>query len=213
VNNQKYTSILLDHSSQIKRLWKLVFILASAVVLLTIFIFTLKKNEKTIIVPSSFNKPFSVTGTEYSNEYKEQMAKYVLQLLLTFQPNNVKYQFNEVLRYVHPSAYATMRAKLSTEASQIVTNGSSSVFYISSITTDGNTVSIKGELVGSVGDQIVSRQTNEFKVTISTQDGFYIMGWAKVIPDGTLQPEADPANQSSAPKEDFLGKPNQPVAQ
>ena len=212
MKNQTYTSILFDHANQIKRLWFLVFILSAVIGGLLIMVFTLNKNEKTIVVPSGFDKPFTVRGSEYSNEYKEQMAKYVMQLLLTFQPNNVKYQFNEVLRYVHPNAYAALRTKLATEAEKIVTDGSSSVFYITNITTDGNTVNVKGEVVGSIGDQIVTRQVSEFKIEISTTNGFYIMGWAKVLQDGQLQTAAAPANQSSGAQEDFLGNKNQPAA-
>lgn len=201
MNQQKYTSVLMDHSGQIKRLWLLVGGLVAAIVLLVILVFSLNKNEKTIVVPAGFDKPFTVRGNEYSNEYKEQMVSYVLQLLLNFQPTNVKYQFNEVLRYVHPSAYSTLRQKLSGEAQTIITDGASSVFYTSSIATDANEVIAKGELVGSVGDRVVSRKTVSFKMMIDTNGGFYIMGWSKVLNDG-----AEPSSEEET-KGDVLGEP------
>jgi type IV conjugative transfer system protein TraE len=86
-------------------------------------------SEKTVIVPSSFNKPFSVKGNDYSNEYKEQVALFIMDNLLTFQPSNAKYQFGEVLRWVHPNNYPTLKAKLNAEARKIIADSSSSVFY------------------------------------------------------------------------------------
>ncbi|MDT1913665.1 conjugal transfer protein TraE, partial [Acinetobacter baumannii] len=107
---------------------------------LTIIVFILsaklyktENNEKTIIVPSSFNKPFSVKGNEYSNEYKEQVVLFVLNNLLTFQPSNAKYQFGEVLRWVHPKDYPTLKAKLNAELRKIIADSSSSVFYINGV--------------------------------------------------------------------------------
>lgn len=202
MNEQKYTSVLLDHGSQIKRLWMLVGALVLAILGLVILVFSLNKNEKTIVVPSGFDKPFTVRGNVYSNEYKEQMVSYVLQLLLNFQPSNVKYQFNEVLRYVHPNAYPTLRKKLSGEAQAIITDGASSVFYTNSIITDANEVTANGELVGSVGDRVVSRKTVTFKVTLDTNGGFYIMGWAQVIGD-----ESNPPAETEEAKGDVLGEP------
>lgn len=206
MKNEKYTSALVNYDQLNKKLWAALFVMLGIVAALVFFIISMTNREKTIIVPAGADRPFSVKGDEYSNEYKEQMALYVLQTLLTFQPNNVKYQFNEVLRYVHPSSYAALRAKLSNEAKKIASDGSSSVFYASGVTVDGNEVAVRGELVGSIGNEIVSRKDVEIKLTLETQNGFFIQGWN--IGEVAQSVEAAPAADEETPveEEDFLGK-------
>lgn len=204
MNNEKYASALANIHLSNRKLWLCLITMIGINAGLAIFIITMSSHEKTIIVPTSADRPFSVKGDTYSNEYKEQMSLYIVQSLLTFQPNNVKYQFNEVLRYVHPSSYATLRAKLSNEAKKIVTDGSSSVFYSSGVSVDGNEVVVRGELVGSIGKEIVSRRDVEITISLETQNGFYIQGWSITEPSQTTAPTAEDEAEPTA-QEDFLG--------
>ncbi|EHU3033122.1 TPA: conjugal transfer protein TraE [Acinetobacter baumannii] len=201
MNNRKYLGFLFDAKHQNKRLWMLVGGLTIIVFILSAKVYKTENNEKTIIVPSSFNKPFSVKGNEYSNEYKEQVVLFVLNNLLTFQPSNAKYQFGEVLRWVHPKDYPTLKAKLNAELRKIIADSSSSVFYINGVRVSGDEVIARGEIVGFVGGNEVSRRNASIKVPLDTQNGFYITGWSEVAN------EADPVQteQQNENEADLIG--------
>ncbi|MDV7546775.1 TraE/TraK family type IV conjugative transfer system protein [Acinetobacter baumannii] len=201
MNNRKYLSFLFEEKTQNKRLWLIVGGLIIVVIILSAKLYKTENAEKTIVVPSSFNKPFSIKGNEYSNEYKEQVVLFVLNNLLTFQPSNAKYQFGEVLRWVHPKDYPALKAKLNAELRKIIADSSSSVFYINGIRVSGNEVIARGEIVGFVGGNEVSRRNTSIKVPLDTQNGFYITGWSEVAN------EADPAQaeQQNEKEADLIG--------
>lgn len=186
MNNSKYNSALLNANSQTNKLWIALFISLVIIILLGLKLYATETSEKTIVVPSSFNKPFSVKGDDYSNEYKEQVALFILDNLLTFQPSNAKYQFGEVLRWVHPNNYPALKAKLNAEARKIIADSSSSVFYKNGVSVRGNEVVVRGEIVGFVGGNEVSRRTTAIKLPLDTQNGFYITGWTEVPTDVNL---------------------------
>ena len=186
MNNTKYTSALINVSNQSKNLWKALFICLIVIAILAFKIFQTESLEKTILVPSTFNKPFSVKGSEYSNEYKEQVALSIMSHLLTFQPSNAKYQFAEVLRWVHPNDYPRLKAILNAEARKIIADSSSSVFYFNGVRVDGNEVIVRGEVVGFVGGNEVSRRMTAIKLPLNTEDGFYISGWSEIPTDTNL---------------------------
>lgn len=201
MNNDKYNSALLNANNQTKYLWGCLFICLIIIVLLAGKVFKSENLEKTIVVPSSFNKPFWVKGAEYSNEYKEQAVLFILDNLLTFQPENAKYQFNEVLRWVHPKDYPVLKAKLNAELRRIMADSSSSVFYKNGVRVSGNEVIVRGEIVGFVGGNEVSRRTTAIKVPLDLQQGFYVTGWSEIPLDTSVTTSQENENDDS----DLLG--------
>ncbi|MFA2965182.1 type IV conjugative transfer system protein TraE [Acinetobacter pittii] len=201
MNNRKYLSFLFEAKTQNK--WLLLFVggLIIVLIILSAKLYKTENAEKTVYVPVSFNKPFSVKGNEYSNEYKEQVVLFILNNLLTFQPDNAKYQFSQVLRWVHPKDYPNLKAKLNAELRKIIADSSSSVFYINGVRVKGDEVIARGEIVGFVGGNEVSRRNTSIKVPLDTQNGFYITGWSEVAN------EADPAQaeQQNEKEADLIG--------
>lgn len=191
MNNSKYNSALLDANHTKKYLWMCLAICLLIILLMAGKIFKTETAEKTIVVPSSFNKPFSIKGNEYSNEYKEQVVLFILNKLLTFQPSNAKYQFAEVLQWVHPANYPALKAKLNAEVRKIIADSSSGVFYINGVRVDGNQVTVRGEVVGFIGGNEVSRRSTSIRVHLDTQNGFYITGWGEVPTDANLAESAE----------------------
>lgn len=183
MKEKKHLALLNNYRSQINKMWIAFFFILFVVVLLVMKIATTSTAEKTIVVPAGFNKPFSVHGGEYSSSYKEQMGTYLLQLLFNYQSNNVKYQFNEFLKYTHPSVSETLRIKLNRDARNIIDKKSSSVFYPKKIRTEEDSVFVTGELVGMVGKAIVTNENVTYKLTFNTENGFYVYGLSEVSLD------------------------------
>lgn len=183
MKEKNHLALLNNYRSQINKMWIAFFLGLLIIIALATKIATTSTAEKTIVVPVGFNKPFTVQGSEYSEPYKEQMATYLLQLLFNYQPNNVKYQFSEFLKYVHPTVSETLRRKLNKDTETILKKKSSSVFYPEKIRTEGNEVFVTGELVGMVGTSVVTNNTIIYKLTFNTENGFYVFGLSEVTLD------------------------------
>ena len=63
------------------------------------------RSEKTIIVPAQLNQEVSLSGSEFSDSYMEEMTNFFIGLLLDLTPDNVGYKSSIVLKHVEPSAY------------------------------------------------------------------------------------------------------------
>lgn len=174
MKEKKHLSLLNNYRHQNKKLWIAIFAILACLFILTIKVITTTTAEKTIIVPAGFEKPFSVKGNEYSDAYKEQMAVYLMQLLFNYQPNNVKYQYDEFLRYIHPAEAELMKQKLNKEIANILDRQSSSVFYPNYVKVDGNTIIVRGELLGMVGTTIAKKSQQSYKITLDTENGFFV---------------------------------------
>ena len=139
--------------------------MAIAICLLSYFVVTADTSEKTIITPAFIEKSFSIHGNNVSPEYLEQMTELFANYLMVYQKQNAKYRFEQVLKYFHPSVYASMKSHFDSEIGKIQRNDIASVFYPQSIHVDRMTVYVTGERVGLIGAQLVGKQqkTYEFK--------------------------------------------------
>jgi len=186
VNSNKYKSAWLSAHYR-SSVWMMVAaVLLVSNLLLSIFVLHADTSEKTIIVPPSLNKPFWIRGTQLSPDYIEQMAAYFSQLLLTYHPQNARSQFESVLRYTDPHTYNAMKAKLYADAQRITRNEISSVFYPMGIHISNTLATINGELVGMIGQQVVSRKQKYYGIQFDYRNGsLFVESFNELIPDGS----------------------------
>ena len=158
MTKEKYLSSLVSANYK-TAVWMIAAgVLLASNLLLTVFLFTMDLSEKTIIVPPELDKPFSIQGETVSAAYIEQMAKYFIQLLLTYHSDNVSAQYEMVLHHVDPRVYSELKAQLSAQAERIHRNEIGSVFYLMGVQIAQKKATLTGELVGMVGKKIVSRK-------------------------------------------------------
>ena len=81
-----------------------------ASIVLAFMVATEARKTRTIVVPFAASTPdLLVVGNEPSHEYLAAIARNVVSLTGTFTASSAEYQFNEVLKFVHPSAYDQLR--------------------------------------------------------------------------------------------------------
>jgi len=113
-----------------RNLWMvLALLLAVANVLLTGFVITRAQHERLVVVPPGFDRPFWVQSTAVSDSYLEQMAVYVVELALSYNPQNVEYRVQQLLSLTRAPAYATLSRRLQADTERIVRNKVSAVFH------------------------------------------------------------------------------------
>lgn len=153
-------------------------------VLLAIFVIKADTSEKTIITPPVIDQPFWVQGDEVSKEYIEQMARYFSQLLLTYHKANAARQFESVLQFADPTVYNQMKARLLAESERISRNDLGSVFYLMGIHIKKHTAIVNGELVGMIGQQVVSRKQKYYEISFNYRNGnLYVDRFSEVKKD------------------------------
>lgn len=171
MNRQKYLS-LLQNIDMNRYNWKLIAMaLSLSNLLLILLVFSISKNEKTIVMPSHFQKSFWIEGSSASVDYVEQIGQDVFQAVLTYNPSNVAFQFATVLKYVHPRYYQDFKSILDLDSQRAIKNQISSVFYPMSFKRTGNEVVSEGEQVTLVGQEVVSRKIKKFKLSFVMDGG------------------------------------------
>ena len=128
--------------------------------------------EKTIVVPPSLERPFSVQGNDASPEYLAQVGEWFASLALSYTPKNLDYRINAFLRYAAPESYSVLQTQLQEEAERIKRNEMSAMFFPVDAKVRGNFVAIKGQQVLRVGKEIVAENSIAYRMQFRLQDGF-----------------------------------------
>lgn len=117
---------------------KLVLIAMVAVQMIQLFgLFYALNNQRVIIVPTSeFRKSVIFSGSTADASYIETMIKYAFTLYSSFSPKTVEGNYDEFLRFVHPSAYSQVKKYLEGQKKEILKLGVNQVFYISDLAID-----------------------------------------------------------------------------
>lgn len=123
-------AILKEHNRYLKFLFFLLFIafIANAAAL-----FYAISNERVILVPLTLNKPVEVSGKSADDEYLAEFSRHVAYLALTYSPETVDFQFQELLKLVSPSKYVEMKQAFDKIAQDVKTAKISSAFYVNHI--------------------------------------------------------------------------------
>jgi conjugal transfer pilus assembly protein TraE len=171
VDRKEYASNLVTLRIENKFLKSLSAGLVIANLALAYFVMTADTSEKTILVPPQFDKPMTFAGGELTPAYLEQMGRYFGNLLLTWHKANAMSQFEQVLNYVDPSIFSTLREQFAADFKRISRNDLSSVFFINGIDVKKNIVVIKGIQQLKVGSQVVSQGQKFYELTFGYPSG------------------------------------------
>lgn len=168
-----YASTLAEivHRRNVWMATALAMVLAN--VLLSCKVLTTSTQEKTIVTPPVIEKAFWVQGAQVAPEYLEMMATFFAGLALSYTRDNIEGQTALFLRYTDPTAFGELSTRLSTEAEKIKRNNLSSVFYPVEVRVREKTqqVSVTGDLVTMVGEQITGRRRATFALRLTYRNG------------------------------------------
>lgn len=74
---------------------------------------------RTVVVPFGAENDLQIVGNEPSERYLKAMARNIATLFGTFTAGSVEAQYDELLRFVHPSKYADVRGEFRNLVKQI----------------------------------------------------------------------------------------------
>ena len=113
-----------------------------------------------------------------SKEYVEQISRDIFEAKQNYNPKNVKYQFDTVLKYIHPRYYQEFRSIQDLDVQRILDNQISSALYPVSINIKEGEVSMKAEQVTIVGTKVIERKDKKYTLFYTTGGGnFKVVGY------------------------------------
>lgn len=88
------------------------------ILILTSFVLSLcviSKKERIMLIPAGLSREVEFIGSQVSVSYLEEMTAFFSTLLLELTPQNIEYKSKQLLKYVEPSAYHSLKKYFSEE--------------------------------------------------------------------------------------------------
>ncbi|MCC4820736.1 type IV conjugative transfer system protein TraE, partial [Vibrio lentus] len=79
-------------------------------------------------MPPTLTKPVTIGRDYVDSSYLSQLAQYLIWLRYNVTPDNVEAQNEQLLRYLLPSEYSVLKAKLDKESHVVINDKVSSSF-------------------------------------------------------------------------------------
>lgn len=125
-DGQRDYPIINRYINQTSNLWSENRLLKALLLVLTIlFVVDIavgisnRHSLRTVVVPFGADTDLQVTGNDPSERYLKAMARNIATLFGTFTAGSVEAQYDELLRFVHPSKYTDVRDEFRNLTKQI----------------------------------------------------------------------------------------------
>ena len=190
VNKDHYQSALLSSTTSLRYLKMLVLVMAISLMMLVYHIMTLQYSEKTILIPANFNQSISIDGNDLSDTYVMQIGRYLTGLGYTFNPDNARAQFNELLTYFSPALYAQFDRRFEVDHRRIQKSQIGSVLHISNVEIHGNNGYFFGTSEGYIGSKKVSSKPIIIKVGLAFDGVLSVIDYGEFMDSKNARGEA-----------------------
>jgi conjugal transfer pilus assembly protein TraE len=118
-------------------------ILGLTTVVLSLSVFSLIGDARTVITPPVIDRPFWVTNNRLSDEYLEMMGQFVSGLVLDVSANSALYKRDTLLKFVDPSAHGDIRIRMDREIERLQRSNASTVFRAAQVTPDAKNMTVR----------------------------------------------------------------------
>ena len=166
---EQYNSLL----SQRNRLILACAALCLVLMLLGVSNLILMRKERIIVLPAEVNRSFWIASDSVSDSYLEQMAQFVVPLLLNVSPNTVALQTEHFLAQVAPRYFAALKTQLVAQQGEIERLGMSSYFEMRRLNIQARTLTaqIEGELQTTLGNSPMPVQQKVYRLQFVREQG------------------------------------------
>jgi len=149
----------------------LTFVLSASLLVESCFLFS--KQERIIVTPPVIEKEFWVDGRHISPTYLEQMGVFLGQSLLGKSAASCQKQRDIILRHCSPLFSSALRERLLTEEALLKKQGSSYMFYLSSVSVDTGDLSVvlRGDRKMFISGKEISSRTESYQLQFIYTDG------------------------------------------
>ncbi len=181
MNKKKFFESMANKNDENNLLRFVVVILTIGLLLEGLLMVYMRKNERTVIVPSYLDRKFYVEGNKASTEYIEMMAKYSVELITNFTPETVKERVNEFMRFVSPTVYKDVSTSLLVMVDEAANYKISQYFIPQHMVMQDNTIQIIGLLRKYTQDKELSAAKAEYRMKFYIEQGrFLIASYEKI---------------------------------
>lgn len=141
-------------------------VMAVSLVIMSFYALKSAWKVRTVITPTVIHEEFWVSDQGVSKSYLREMAYYYIQLVMNVTPHNVEYTTDLFLKYVDPSLYPELSAKLSVVSGRIRRDNVSTVYFPSQLDIDekGLRVIATGHMSTYVGDFKKSEEIRKYLI-------------------------------------------------
>ncbi|MHB8879989.1 MAG: TraE/TraK family type IV conjugative transfer system protein [Thermodesulfovibrionales bacterium] len=181
MNKTKYFESMANKNDENNLLRFVVVILTIGLLLEGLLMVYMRKNERTVIVPSYLDRKFYVEGNKASTEYIEMMAKYSVELITNFTPDTVKERVNEFMRFISPTVYKDVSTSLLVMVDEATTYKISQYFIPQRMVMQDNSIQIIGLLRKYTQDKELLVAKAEYRMKFYIEQGrFVIASYEKI---------------------------------
>lgn len=160
------------------RLLKFAIVVLSIGVVLNGFFTYAAMNKKTVvIVPPGLDKPVTVAGEKFDEEYIKTFAKHIGFLAYHYTAVSARSNFDELLAFYEPESFEAAKKLFYQTADAIETSGTSSIFYPEQITVDTGKrqIHIKGVRTMMLNGVVAEQGPRSFNIEFKAYNGrFYV---------------------------------------
>lgn len=181
MNKTKFFESMANKNDENNLLRFVVVILTIGLLLEGLLMVYMRKNERTVIVPSYLDRKFYVEGNKASNEYIEMMSKYSVELITNFTPDTIKERVNEFMRFVSPTVYKDVSTSLLVMVDEATTYKISQYFIPQRMVMQDNNIQIIGLLRKYTQDKELLVAKAEYRMKFYIEQGrFVIASYEKI---------------------------------
>lgn len=144
-----------------------------AVVILSALCFYAIKHKQTHWLPVCASSGFDISESDYSPSYIKEMAKKVIMLRLTYNPETVESRFTTLAHLIPADRQESFKKILDLEAKTVKEKNISSVFYEDEIAVDLNKgqVKVKGYLNRTSHGLQIKPKYKQYRLQFSFSNG------------------------------------------
>ncbi len=135
--------------------------------------FVLIGKERIIVLPAEVHRSFWIASDSVSESYLEQMAQFLVHLLLNVSPNTVALHSEQFLAQVAPQHFATLKTQLVAQQLEIEGLGMSTTFEAKHFKVNPKKLiaEVEGELKTILGNSPMPTQRKIYHLQFVREQG------------------------------------------
>ena len=149
----------------------LVIVLCACLVGTTYLAYRAVRLQRVILIPPHMTGTVEFVQGRPSDDYLREIGQRVVSLATTYSPHTARRQFNELLVYYAPEAYAEASARWYSLAGRIEESQVSSVFYPEKFAVEEEVIEVFGDLKQFTGTTRLENTTRTYRITYQVRDG------------------------------------------
>ena len=152
--------------SQIRFHRTLSMILAVGILVMSIAFCWVLLRETTHLVPVESRRLYEVGAGQANTAYLQDMAEYVLSMVMTVTPENVDHNNSVILKMADPDGYGALKVALDAAALRVKQERVATVWVpqIEEVNTKDLRVRVSGKLKTYIADKLTSEKPHDYLV-------------------------------------------------